>query len=105
MSFDVFKCTVQSRQGYILHVLYFSACQNVSTALTSALTLFLCCSKRKAESEQEDGRPYVKRPPNAFMLFMKEHRPHVEEDIKKKGNGAVNRVLGQRVGVTVSVTV
>ncbi|XP_030253118.1 transcription factor 7-like 1 isoform X2 [Sparus aurata] len=53
-------------------------------------------NKRKAESEQEDDRPYVKRPPNAFMLYMKEHRPHVEEDIKKKGNGAVNRVLGQR---------
>uniref|UniRef100_A0A671WP54 Transcription factor 7-like 1 n=1 Tax=Sparus aurata TaxID=8175 RepID=A0A671WP54_SPAAU len=53
-------------------------------------------NKRKAESEQEDDRPYVKRPPNAFMLYVKEHRPHVEEDIKKKGNGAVNRVLGQR---------
>ncbi|XP_030262075.1 transcription factor 7-like [Sparus aurata] len=50
--------------------------------------------ERKCESEQEDE--LIKRPPNAFMLHMKEHRPHVEEDVKMMGNGAVNMVLGQR---------
>ena len=64
----------------------------------------MCCSKKKAESEQEDARPYIKRPPNAFMLYMKEHRPHVEENIKRMGNGAVSKVLGERVSVTVSGT-
>ncbi|XP_030262102.1 transcription factor 7-like 1-B [Sparus aurata] len=52
--------------------------------------------ERKCESEQEDDRLYIKRPPNAFMLSIKEHRPHVEEDVKMMGNGAVNMVLGQR---------
>ncbi|XP_030260528.1 transcription factor 7-like isoform X2 [Sparus aurata] len=52
--------------------------------------------EKKCESEQEDDRLYIKRPPNAFMLYIKEHRPHVEEDVKMMGNGAVNMVLGQR---------
>ncbi|KAM8725480.1 transcription factor 7-like [Acanthopagrus schlegelii] len=52
--------------------------------------------KRKCESQQEDDQLYIKRPPNAFMLYMKEHRPQVEEDVKKMGNRAVNTVLGQR---------
>ena len=38
------------------------------------------------------------------MIFMREQRPHVEEKIRRMGNGIVNTVLGQRVRVTVSVT-
>ncbi|XP_068599683.1 lymphoid enhancer-binding factor 1-like [Brachionichthys hirsutus] len=44
----------------------------------------------------DDGRPYVKRPPNAFMLFLREQRPFVDPSIRRLGSGAVNAALGQQ---------
>ncbi|KAG8013999.1 Coiled-coil domain-containing protein 39 [Nibea albiflora] len=54
--------------------------------------------KRKRESTQEDddGGEYVKKPPNAFMLFMTEQRAIVEAELNTRGSAAVNTVLGQR---------
>uniref|UniRef100_A0A8C4I3S2 HMG box domain-containing protein n=1 Tax=Dicentrarchus labrax TaxID=13489 RepID=A0A8C4I3S2_DICLA len=52
--------------------------------------------RRKRPTPQEDDRPYVKKPPNAFMLFMKEQRPNVEAEICSRGSAAVNTVLGRR---------
>ncbi|XP_035856801.1 transcription factor Sox-17-alpha-A-like isoform X2 [Sander lucioperca] len=55
--------------------------------------------KRKCESQQDENRPYVKKPPNAFMLFMKEQRVNVEAELNIKGirtAAAVNTVLGRK---------
>uniref|UniRef100_A0A3B4TFA8 HMG box domain-containing protein n=1 Tax=Seriola dumerili TaxID=41447 RepID=A0A3B4TFA8_SERDU len=52
--------------------------------------------KRKRESQQGDGWPYVKKPPNAFMLFRKEQRPNVVTELNISDSAAVNTVLGQR---------
>ncbi|XP_032394217.1 transcription factor 7-like 1-D isoform X2 [Etheostoma spectabile] len=54
--------------------------------------------KRKRETQQDDSRPYVKKPPNAFMLFIKEQRLSVEAEFNIKGitSAAVNRILGQK---------
>ncbi|XP_068597232.1 lymphoid enhancer-binding factor 1-like [Brachionichthys hirsutus] len=49
-------------------------------------------SKRKLD----DGRPYVKKPPNAFMLFLREQRPFVDPSIRRLGSGAVNTALGRQ---------
>ncbi|XP_059181873.1 transcription factor 7-like 1 [Centropristis striata] len=50
--------------------------------------------KTKRESQQEEERPYVKRPPNAFMLFLKEQRSAVEDE--GKGTAITNKVLGEK---------
>ncbi|KAE8295687.1 Lymphoid enhancer-binding factor 1 [Larimichthys crocea] len=53
--------------------------------------------KRKRESTQEDdAAEYIKKPPNAFMIYMKEQRANVEAELNTRGSAAVNTVLGQR---------
>ena len=51
---------------------------------------------RKRRRETSDDRDYVKRPPNAFMLYMKEQRPQVPADISKDGGAAVNTFLARQ---------
>ncbi|KAK2819246.1 hypothetical protein Q5P01_024807 [Channa striata] len=52
--------------------------------------------KRRYDKPQDDDRPYVKKPLNAFMLFMKEQRQNVVAEINNRNNATVNSVLGQR---------
>lgn len=42
-------------------------------------------------------KPVVKKPLNAFMLFMKEQRPKVIEEESIKESAAINQILGRRV--------
>ncbi|KAL7374158.1 hypothetical protein ABVT39_022960 [Epinephelus coioides] len=56
---------------------------------------FVGVLKRKREKEQTNEQPYVKKPPNAFMLFMKEHRANVGTELQGRGSAAINTVLGQ----------
>nr|XP_046271275.1 uncharacterized protein LOC124073230 [Scatophagus argus] len=53
-------------------------------------------SKKRKRQNQQEGGQYIKKPPNAFMLFLNEQRPHVEAEIRSRGNAAVNTVLGQK---------
>ncbi|KAL7401720.1 hypothetical protein ABVT39_003814 [Epinephelus coioides] len=46
--------------------------------------------KRKREKE-----PFVKKPLNAFMLFLKEHRAKAGAELQGRGSAAINTVLGQ----------
>ena len=41
--------------------------------------------------------PHVKKPLNAFMLFMKEMRAKVIEECALKESAAINQILGRRV--------
>ncbi|CAI5680748.1 unnamed protein product [Oreochromis niloticus] len=52
--------------------------------------------KRTRQSHQDDGRPYIKKPPNAFMLYLKEQRPKVVAELNMSGSAAVNAVVGAR---------
>ncbi|XP_039463709.1 transcription factor 7-like 1 [Oreochromis aureus] len=52
--------------------------------------------KRKCRAQQDEDRPYVKKPPNAFMLYLKEQRPKVTAELNIPGSAAVNAVVGQR---------
>ncbi|TWW64501.1 Transcription factor 7-like 1-B HMG box transcription factor 3-B [Takifugu flavidus] len=54
--------------------------------------------KKKRQPESEDDKPYIKKPPNAFMLFMKEKRPTVARELWKQGSGVVNQILGKMWG-------
>ncbi|AWP00495.1 putative transcription factor 7-like 1-like [Scophthalmus maximus] len=53
--------------------------------------------KRKRESWQEEDQTYIKKPPNAFMLYMKEQRPKVRAELDTTVNSStLNTILGQR---------
>ena len=48
---------------------------------------------------KEPKRPHVKKPLNAFMLFMKEQRPKIAAEYTLKESAAINQILGKRVSV------
>lgn len=57
----------------------------------------LCsCRKRKRRSQYEDGRPYIRKPPNAFWLFSKEQRPILKQ---RFGYSRGVTMLGEMVSV------
>jgi hypothetical protein len=45
---------------------------------------------------QRPKKPHIKKPLNAFMLYMKEQRAHVIEECTLKESSAINKVLGQK---------
>ena len=42
-------------------------------------------------------KPHIKKPLNAFMLFMKEQRAKVAAECTLKESAAINQILGRRV--------
>jgi len=57
---------------------------------------------RRTSSGVTPGRAsrknYVKKPLNAFMLFMKEMRQQVIDECTLKESAAINQILGRKVG-------
>ena len=53
------------------------------------------CGLQSAERRRE----YVKKPLNAFMLFMKEKRQRVIEECTLKESAAINQILGRKVSI------
>ena len=51
------------------------------------------CGLQSADRRRE----YVKKPLNAFMLFMKEKRQRVIEECTLKESAAINQILGRKV--------
>ncbi|XP_058473936.1 transcription factor 7-like 1-B isoform X2 [Solea solea] len=49
-----------------------------------------------AQEKEDDKRNYVKKPLNAFMLYMREERPKVVAQCKVKESATINQILGQR---------
>ncbi|XP_034451451.1 transcription factor 7-like 2 [Hippoglossus hippoglossus] len=52
--------------------------------------------KRKRESQQDDEMPYIKKPPNTFMLSRKEQRPYVLARHKSTDSATVNTIIGKK---------
>lgn len=50
--------------------------------------------------KEEDKRPHIKKPLNAFMLYMKEMRAKVVAECTLKESAAINQILGRRVSST-----
>lgn len=54
------------------------------------------------QQEKEDAKkPHIKKPLNAFMLYMREERPKVVAQCKVKESATINQILGQRVSPSV----
>lgn len=69
--------------------------------VVSETTVLISRRKRKC-NQKEDMRPYIKKPPNAFMMFLREQRQTVVTERNPPLNSAeVNAVVGQRVRDTV----
>ena len=55
-------------------------------------------SRSAREREREDKRSvHIKKPLNAFMLYMKEMRPKIVAECTLKESAAINQILGRRV--------
>lgn len=82
------------KHTYFMHVLH-STVLNLTAIFISIINL--TCREATNEIKAKQNQPYVKKPPNAFMLFLKEQRPQPE--FKGKSSGAVNVALALRVSV------
>ena len=51
------------------------------------------------EHPEKKKIPYVKKPLNAFMLFMREQRQKVIEECTLKESAAINQILGRKVSI------
>lgn len=47
--------------------------------------------------QQKEKKPHIKKPLNAFMLFMKEKRAEVIKECTLKESAAINQILGKMV--------
>lgn len=64
---------------------------SIHSCSKSKLTLvFFCFSTDKK-------KPHIKKPLNAFMLYMKEMRAKVVAECTLKESAAINQILGRRV--------
>ncbi|XP_034456441.1 uncharacterized protein LOC117770805 [Hippoglossus hippoglossus] len=52
--------------------------------------------KRRRVNPLDDSRPYIKKPPNAFMLFRKEERLKVVAELNNANSATVNTIIGQK---------
>lgn len=48
-------------------------------------------------NNKNDKKPHIKKPLNAFMLYMKEMRAKVVAECTLKESAAINQILGRRV--------
>ncbi|XP_035523996.1 transcription factor 7-like 1-A, partial [Morone saxatilis] len=48
------------------------------------------------QEREEEKKPHIKKPLNAFMLYMREERPKVVAQCKVKESATINQILGQR---------
>ncbi|XP_076615102.1 transcription factor 7-like 1-B [Chaetodon auriga] len=48
------------------------------------------------QEKDEEKKPHIKKPLNAFMLYMREERPKVVAQCKVKESATINQILGQR---------
>jgi len=48
------------------------------------------------ENQERSKEPHIKKPLNAFMLYMKEMRPVVQAECTIKESAAINQILGRR---------
>lgn len=62
----------------------------------SSTLLSISYSYREGK-QQKDELTYIKKPPNAFMLFLEEQRPFVTPELRRQGTSKVNKALGKRV--------
>lgn len=66
---------------------------------------FWFARKRKAkkppveQQQRQQLQAYVTKPLNAYMLFLKEQRPHVKAEACGRGSAGVHSYLGKKVSI------
>lgn len=65
---------------------------------SARLLLSLSRKHQDSKKEEEKKKPHIKKPLNAFMLYMKEMRAKVVAECTLKESAAINQILGRRVG-------
>ena len=70
-----------------------------SARFLSSLHPFATCRKHSDAKKEEEKKkqPHIKKPLNAFMLYMKEMRAKVVAECTLKESAAINQILGRRV--------
>ncbi|XP_028275828.1 transcription factor 7-like 2 [Parambassis ranga] len=53
------------------------------------------CTQRRKHEDESASQPHIKKPRNAFMLFLNEQRPKVSAEKGMKSSAAVNAAVGQ----------
>lgn len=59
--------------------------------------MLLWCREENPGQQLKDDLTYIKKPPNAFMLFLEEQRPLVAPELRRQGTSKVNKALGKKV--------
>ncbi|MEQ2174606.1 hypothetical protein GOODEAATRI_009510 [Goodea atripinnis] len=69
-----------------------------TTEACTCKSVLLQCMKPQVEvkREKEPKKPVIKKPLNAFMLYMKEMRAKVIAECTLKESAAINQILGRR---------
>ena len=49
------------------------------------------------KKQAKNSKPHIKKPLNAFMLYMKEQRAKVVSECTLKESAAINQILGRKV--------
>ncbi len=62
----------------------------------------VCRKSPVPTKKEEDKKPHIKKPLNAFMLYMKEMRAKVVAECTLKESAAINQILGRRVSKSFS---
>lgn len=86
---------LRTGKSFILCYTTHATCQSTSSCIR-----FKCdvsCFPMNNSDSDDDNRVYIKKPPNAFMLFMEQQRANVSKEIWRKGSGAVNSHLAEIV--------
>lgn len=83
-----------------IHIVFKLLSSQLYTEVTRAFTLhFIPAAKKKHQSQQDEEWSYIKKPPNAFMLYLTEQRSKVMAQLNITRSAAVNAVVGASVSV------
>uniref|UniRef100_A0A3Q2G3L5 HMG box domain-containing protein n=1 Tax=Cyprinodon variegatus TaxID=28743 RepID=A0A3Q2G3L5_CYPVA len=99
--------SVQTAAGRRINRVCFSVCRPGQTMYPmaggfspAALAVNASMSRRSSSSsdpdKEEERKPHIKKPLNAFMLYMREERPKVVAQCNVKESATINQILGQR---------
>lgn len=75
-----------------------AACTVAYWMASAHFLLSLSRKHQDSKKEEEKKKPHIKKPLNAFMLYMKEMRAKVVAECTLKESAAINQILGRRVG-------
>nr|XP_061840609.1 transcription factor SOX-30-like [Nerophis lumbriciformis] len=71
-------------------------CSRTTYIDLAASTLVSTSQKRKQYTQRDGEKAYIKKPPNAFMIFRKEQMTKVKAELNIRNNAEANKVVGHK---------